>query len=83
MGFISLLLTIGQDAVTLICVPKTLAATWLPCAGNVKAGIKATKNSRLKLLEFLDPDYGSRRILAVKGKDSCAERVRRTISLKF
>ncbi|XP_022957519.1 MLO-like protein 12 isoform X1 [Cucurbita moschata] len=74
LGFISLLLTIGQDAVTQICVSKELAATWLPCAARVKEGVKVTKNSRLKLLEFLDPDYGSRRILASKGDDACAKK---------
>lgn len=79
MGFISLLLTVGQDAVTQICVSKKLAATWLPCAARDKAGIKVSKNSRLKLLEFLDPDYGSRRILASKGRDACAERVRQSL----
>ncbi|XP_022944838.1 MLO-like protein 2 isoform X3 [Cucurbita moschata] len=70
LGFISLLLTIGQDAVTKICVSRELAATWRPCAGKEKA----PKNSRLKLFEFLDPDYGSRRILASKGNDACADR---------
>ncbi|XP_038892538.1 MLO-like protein 6 [Benincasa hispida] len=74
LGFISLLLTVGQDAVTQICVSKELAKTWLPCAAKAKAGVKVAKNSRLKLFEFLDPDYGSRRILASKGDDACAKR---------
>ncbi|KAI3522994.1 hypothetical protein L1887_01046 [Cichorium endivia] len=32
LGFISLLLTVGQAIITDICIPKSLGDTWLPCS---------------------------------------------------
>lgn len=31
LGFISLLLTVFQNRITSICIPKHLTDTWLPC----------------------------------------------------
>lgn len=32
LGFISLLLTVGQSTITDICISKSLGDTWLPCS---------------------------------------------------
>lgn len=32
LGFMSLLLTIGQGTISEICVPKSVGATWHPCS---------------------------------------------------
>lgn len=34
MGFISLLLTVGQGPISNICVPTSVANTWHPCKKN-------------------------------------------------
>lgn len=31
LGFISLLLTVGQETIADICIPKKLAHSWHPC----------------------------------------------------
>ncbi|KAJ0265811.1 MLO-like protein 6 [Hirschfeldia incana] len=85
MGFISLLLTIGQNYISQICIPKSIAASMHPCSASEEAKkyppkIKDTgkdqgeeENSGRKLLELVD-SFIPRRSLATKGYDKCAEK---------
>ncbi|KAG6765239.1 hypothetical protein POTOM_029265 [Populus tomentosa] len=77
MGFISLFLTILQGPISDICIPKSVAATWHPCAPNQEEKAKAEKSSdsnenRRRLLQFLDSGESQRRFLASK-YDTCGE----------
>lgn len=84
MGFISLLLTIGQDYISQICISKNIAASMHPCSASEKARKYGKKdagkdegeeeNSGRKLLELVE-SFIPRRILATKGDDKCAEKV--------
>ncbi|KAF5744689.1 Seven transmembrane MLO family protein isoform 1 [Tripterygium wilfordii] len=59
LGFISLLLTVGQSLISNICIPEKVANTWHPCSKN------KTQKSRQRLLSFLSDSGGSvRRALA-------------------
>ncbi|XP_048326024.2 MLO-like protein 6 [Ziziphus jujuba] len=73
LGFISLLLTVGQDLISGICISKSVAATWLPCD---KSGEETSSDDHegRKLNEFLGSGFGARRSLATKGYDKCAEK---------
>lgn len=81
LGFISLLLTVGQGPITNICISKEVGATWHPC--NKKQEAKLDKyaksnydgaNERRRLL--WDADGPARRILAGGGgDDKCAAKV--------
>ncbi|VVA93860.1 unnamed protein product [Arabis nemorensis] len=86
MGFLSLLLTIGQDYISQICISKSIAASMHPCSASELARItkkKPTKdavnegeeeeNSGRKLLELVE-SFIPRRSLATKGYDKCAEK---------
>ncbi|CAF1723512.1 unnamed protein product [Brassica oleracea var. botrytis] len=82
MGFISLLLTIGQNYISQICVSESIAASMHPCSESEEAKKyppkkKDTKNdeenSGRKLLELVQ-SYIPRRSLATKGYDKCAEK---------
>jgi len=81
LGFISLFLTVLQDPISDICIPKSVGATWHPCK-NVKSGTtkKDPEDSDdsthgRKLLQFLDSNFSARRRLATKGYDKCTEKV--------
>ncbi|KAL1222886.1 MLO-like protein 2 [Cardamine amara subsp. amara] len=84
MGFISLLLTIGQTPISNICIPKNVAATMHPCSlaeETKKYGKKDTgkkdgddeKSGRRLLLELAE-SFIPRRSLATKGYDNCAKK---------
>ncbi|XP_009113127.1 MLO-like protein 6 [Brassica rapa] len=82
MGFISLLLTIGQNYISQICISESIAASMHPCSESEEAKKyppkkKDTKNdeenSGRKLLELVQ-SYIPRRSLATKGYDKCAEK---------
>ncbi|RZC70363.1 hypothetical protein C5167_033632 [Papaver somniferum] len=51
LGFLSLLLTVGQGPISKICIPKSVAATWHPCSGeeetrlNNNGGDKTTSSN--------------------------------------
>ncbi|KAI3870020.1 hypothetical protein MKX03_002052 [Papaver bracteatum] len=51
LGFLSLLLTVGQGPISKICIPKSVAATWHPCNGeeetrlNNSGGDKTSNNA--------------------------------------
>ncbi|KAH7537395.1 hypothetical protein FEM48_Zijuj03G0087900 [Ziziphus jujuba var. spinosa] len=72
LGFISLLLTVGQDLISGICISKSVATTWLPCDKSGEETSSDDKKGR-KLNEFLGSGFGARRSLATKGYDKCAE----------
>nr|XP_023925274.1 MLO-like protein 12 [Quercus suber] len=73
MGFISLLLIVLQKPITNICIPKSVGATWHPCKKGDKSSsaYSDSQNEGRKLLQILDSDFGSRRMLAVKVIDKC------------
>ncbi|KFK40693.1 hypothetical protein AALP_AA2G029100 [Arabis alpina] len=86
MGFLSLLLTIGQDYISQICISKGIAASMHPCSAAEleKLTKKKPKNdaenegeeeehSGRKLLELVE-SFIPRRSLATKGYDKCAEK---------
>ncbi|XP_059667661.1 MLO-like protein 6 [Cornus florida] len=73
LGFISLLLTVGQGPISNICVSKSVGATWHPCNKKQESKYDQNKDSgdRRKLLEFLDSDGSDRRVLAAAKYDKC------------
>lgn len=82
MGFISLLLTIGQGPISQICVSRSVADTWHPCdkqheAQKYGANLNSTtKTGARRLFSLMFPDSDTpRRSLAAKKYDKCAERV--------
>ncbi|KAL0436885.1 UNVERIFIED_CONTAM: MLO-like protein 6 [Sesamum radiatum] len=79
LGFISLLLTVGQGPISNICISKAVGATWHPCSKKqeVKKYPAAPEDlgddNRRKLLMVEEDGGGSfRRILAAGGTDKCA-----------
>ena len=74
LGFISLLLTVLQDHISDICIPKSIGDSWLPCSKEAKSKSESENKGR-KLLGFSDPDFSYRRRLAVKGNDYCSKEV--------
>lgn len=92
LGFISLLLTVGQSPISNICIPKIVGATWHPCGkkqeegklSNEYSGKKDDSSSSAedhgrKLLAA----EGARRILAGAGTDKCAAKVYIILNFKY
>lgn len=81
LGFISLLLTVGQGPISEICISEEVAATWHPCNKKQEAkkypSEKLDGESRRRLLMDSGGDGDSfRRILAAGAPDKCAAKVR-------
>ncbi|WOL05873.1 MLO-like protein 9 isoform X1 [Canna indica] len=72
LGFISLLLTFGQNYIAQICIPYKLANTMLPCPLNDKAKADGGKYRRL-LWESLMDQNPKRRILAAATVVKCPQ----------
>ncbi|XP_058110214.1 MLO-like protein 6 [Magnolia sinica] len=81
LGFISLLLTVGQAPISKICIPESVGNTWHPCKRNSTEGHQSTNNNE-KTSSGDDSDDGvgrkllwssARRILAGGGTDKCAK----------
>lgn len=79
LGFISLLLTVGQGLISNICISSEVAATWHPCGKsqeqmkNKSQGPPDDKSKDRKLLALSDfPGGGVRRVLAGATYDKCA-----------
>ncbi|XP_073286684.1 MLO-like protein 12 [Primulina huaijiensis] len=76
LGFISLLLTVGQSVISGMCISKEVGATWHPCNKKQEetkypSSVTGDEDRRRKLLAA--DDGGSfRRILAGGGTDKCA-----------
>ncbi|CAJ2660646.1 unnamed protein product [Trifolium pratense] len=64
LGFISLLLTVGEGLISKICISEKVAATWHPCNNNVDEEDHEAGGRRRLLAN-------PRRILAGGGSDKC------------
>lgn len=79
LGFLSLLLTVGQGPISDICISKAVGATWHPCSKKEEIDDDKDKSSssdggdRRRLLSVAGA--GARRVLAAAGKDKCAAKV--------
>ncbi|XP_022847428.1 MLO-like protein 6 [Olea europaea var. sylvestris] len=75
LGFISLLLTVGQGPISGICISEKIEATWHPCNKQQEKKKYEVSNieveQRRKLLEY-GGGGGARRVLAGAGTDKCA-----------
>ena len=90
LGFISLLLTVGQGPISNICISKKVGATWHPCNKKQEdskyedeaADTEEHQSNGRRLLEAALASGGAgrtfRRVLAAAGTDKCAEKVRTT-----
>lgn len=78
LGFISLLLTVGQSVISRICISEKVAGTFHPCTHQSDHKTDA----RILLSELFGSDHGQnqRRILAAGGTDKCAAQVYLTMS---
>ncbi|XP_040995372.1 MLO-like protein 6 [Juglans microcarpa x Juglans regia] len=78
LGFISLLLTVGQSPISNICISKSLGASWHPCSKKEGAEEDEETDSETggrKLLMLSDSGGSFRRILASASyTDKCAEK---------
>ncbi|XP_050242922.1 MLO-like protein 6 isoform X1 [Quercus robur] len=77
LGFISLLLTVGQGPISSICITKAVGATWHPCNKNQEKKLnKDEENGHRRLLTISDFGGGgdTRRVLAAAGYDKCADK---------
>ncbi|XP_027345185.1 MLO-like protein 6 isoform X1 [Abrus precatorius] len=77
LGFISLLLTVGQAPISRICISEKVAGTWHPCSDkeeNSEESENQTSGRRLMQAAFSGSDgENPRRVLAGGGSDKCAE----------
>ncbi|KAK7312546.1 hypothetical protein VNO77_36483 [Canavalia gladiata] len=82
LGFLSLLLTVGQAPISRICISEKAARTWHPCSGEEDNSGNSSDDeesengsSRRRLLAVLFGSNGEipRRVLAGGGSDKCAE----------
>ncbi|KAK7324953.1 hypothetical protein VNO77_28932 [Canavalia gladiata] len=82
LGFISLLLTVGQGLISRICISEKVARTWHPCSHKTERTPPSDDdddesenetNGRRLLAAFLGSDnQNHHRILAAGGGDKCA-----------
>uniref|UniRef100_A0A0R0GXL3 MLO-like protein n=1 Tax=Glycine max TaxID=3847 RepID=A0A0R0GXL3_SOYBN len=78
LGFISLLLTVGEGVISRICISEKVAGKFHPCSiKRVKPPLDDhhhdDTNGRRLLAAFLDSDnQNNRRILALGARDKCA-----------
>ncbi|KAI4334425.1 hypothetical protein L6164_019122 [Bauhinia variegata] len=79
LGFISLLLTVGQGPISRICISEKVAATWHPCSRSWEQEYAEPESEhenrgrRLLAAFFGSTSANPRRILAAGGSDKCAE----------
>lgn len=85
LGFISLLLTVGQNLITRICVSEKVAGTWHPCSKEEESSDQddssdheesehETIGRRLMAAAFFGSDGEiHRRVLAGGGSHKCGE----------
>ncbi|CAL0329090.1 unnamed protein product [Lupinus luteus] len=80
LGFISLLLTIGQSLISRICIPEKVARTWHPCSDeDIEDKTNSSKNETSEqrliattLLFGLESE-NPRRVLAGGGSHNCGK----------
>ncbi|PSR89983.1 MLO-like protein [Actinidia chinensis var. chinensis] len=73
LGFISLLLTVGQGPISDICISKSVGATWHPCSKskeNETSSYDEEEEDHRRRLLAAGGSY--RRVLAAAGTDKCA-----------
>lgn len=84
LGFISLLLTVGQSLITNVCIPPDVAATWHPCSPQreeeltKEADLVDSDHNRRKLLATVSHHVNAtfrRSLAAAGGTDKCAAKV--------
>ncbi|CAK9183240.1 unnamed protein product, partial [Ilex paraguariensis] len=87
LGFVSLLLTVGQGPISEFCIPKSVGNSWHSCDKKqedtkykVEEKYSDDKGGR-RLLAFLDSGDSPRRVLAAAVYDKCAAKVRTDILL--
>ncbi|KAJ9178152.1 hypothetical protein P3X46_010061 [Hevea brasiliensis] len=80
LGFISLLLTVGQGPISNICISEKVGSTWHPCSKKQEANsnesqvsAKEDDENRRKLLTISDSGGNLRRVLAGAAADKCGE----------
>ncbi|XP_047335331.1 MLO-like protein 12 [Impatiens glandulifera] len=73
LGFISLLLTVGQGLISEICVSKKIASTWHPCNKEQETSKYGGGGRKRNLLTDFSVEGWShhRRILAAQKEDKC------------
>lgn len=77
LGFISLLLTIGQSPISNICISEKVGSTWHPCSKKKEVNINKVElparedENRRKLLKVSDSGGSLRRLLAGGTTDNC------------
>ncbi|KAI4373523.1 hypothetical protein MLD38_011642 [Melastoma candidum] len=68
LGFISLMLTVGQSTIANMCIPAKVGATWHPCSKKQEQSltkVEESDNGQLRrLLSETDYDGSFRRVLA-------------------
>ncbi|KAL2328641.1 hypothetical protein Fmac_022068 [Flemingia macrophylla] len=65
LGFLSLLLTVGQGLISRICISEEVAGTWHPCSKEDEDSLEHATNGRRLLAAFYDSN--TRRLLAGGG----------------
>ncbi|TKY67248.1 MLO protein 6 [Spatholobus suberectus] len=81
LGFLSLLLTVGQGLISRICISEKIAGTWHPCSEDESSTHESDSeesedgtNSHRLLAAFYGSDgVNPRRVLAGGGSDKCGE----------
>ena len=68
LGFISLLLTFGQNFIVKICIPEKAAVTMLPCAYKGEKDKSSEEEGHRRLLW-----YNHRLLAAAASTSSCKE----------
>ncbi|XP_022766153.1 MLO-like protein 6 isoform X2 [Durio zibethinus] len=80
LGFVSLLLTVGQGTISNMCISKAVGATWHPCSKKQESDLDEDKekssdsdeNQLRRLLTFQGSGGIDRRVLAAAEYDKCA-----------
>ncbi|KAM1695435.1 hypothetical protein ACFXTI_029511 [Malus domestica] len=80
LGFISLLLTVGQGPISNICISQKIGNTWHPCGKKQENKLNKEENveyedeipGRRLLSLFNETGGGARRVLAAASTDKCA-----------
>ena len=80
MGFISLLLAVGQSPIAKICIPEKAGSVMLPCKPKAD-GKSGGGDGRRRLLWYPGEEVNHRRFLAGAGPadDFCVNKVRPTL----
>ncbi|GAV78100.1 Mlo domain-containing protein [Cephalotus follicularis] len=76
MGFISLLLTVGQGLISNVCIPQSVASTWHPCSKKEEEKLMNDEHDNRRRLLSLPGNSSEifRRVLATGTTDKCADK---------